>query len=372
MGFVKKLSVIAAFCLLFRLSYCLGADTALDSFVHNAMENGSLVTSAVVGQSPLLKANAGGTSDDVQAQQLSDTETETAFPEEAEQGWEVAESAVGEDAAENMDTGESSAEVLEKTITTGSGDGYISADGIYIKNETDYPVDVESLLNEPIALTMSDFSSSNPQVLIIHTHGSEAYTPDGDDQYDAQSDNYRTSDANYSVIRVGDELAEALENRGIGVIHDKELYDYPSYIDSYVRSLEATGNYLAQYPDIKIIIDLHRDALVDGDGNIYKTVANINDEAVSQVMLVVGTNATGREHPNWSQNLQLALRLQSVMNGKYPDLARPINLSENRYNQHLTTGAVLVEVGTHGNTLQESVRAADYFGDCLADVLEGL
>ena len=365
MGFVKKLCVIAALCLLFRFSYCLGADTALDSFVFNAVENGSLVSTAVVGQSPLLMANAAGATADVQIQASSERAADAVAAGESEADG-VVELAGSEDAEE---VSESPAQVLEKTITTGEGDGYISADGIYIKNATSYSADVASLLNEPMALSMS--ALSDPQVLIIHTHGSEAYTPDGDDQYDAQSGNYRTSDATQSVMRVGDELAAVLEARGIGVIHDKELYDYPSYVGSYGRSLTAAENYLAQYPDIKIIIDLHRDALVDESGNIYKTVAQIGDETAAQVMLVVGTD-TNLEHPNWQQNLQLALRLQSAMNEKYPSLARPINLREERFNQQLTGGALLVEVGTHGNTLQEALKAADYFGDCLADVLESL
>ena len=205
-------------------------------------------------------------------------------------------------------------------------------------------------------------------MLIIHTHGSESYTPDGDDVY-TESDPSRTEDKNYNMVRIGDELAEVLESRGIGVIHDRELYDYPSYTGSYGRSLEAAKEYISQYPSIKIVLDIHRDAL-EGDGITYKTSAQIPSVGpCSQIMFVVGTDGSGLEHPNWRENLKFAAALEKACNDKYPTLARPITISSSRYNQHLTTGALIVEVGTNGNTLQESLTAIRLFGDAASDVL---
>ena len=251
------------------------------------------------------------------------------------------------------------------TTITGRGSGYSSWGDIYYKNRTKYDIDVEKYLNEPLKLSASDGAA----VLIIHTHGSEAYNPAGEDIY-VPSDPSRTEDKSFNVVRVGDELEKVLTERGIRVVHDRELYDYPSYTGSYNRSLESIERHLKEDPDIKVVIDLHRDAL-EGDGKLYKTVADVGDTPSAQVMLICGSNSSGLNHPNWEENLTFALRIQSAMVEKYPTLARPLKISEYRYNQHATTGSLIAEIGTNGNTLKEALAAVRYFGDCLADVLEG-
>ncbi len=270
-----------------------------------------------------------------------------------------------DDSAENESSQPGGA--ISTTITGESGGYHKGAEGIYLKNNTEYDIDVEELLNKPLGFSAQD----GAKVLIIHTHGSEAYMPDGDDIYEP-SDPSRTEDKNYNVVRVGDELARVLEDRGIDVIHDRELYDYPSYNGSYDRSWEAMQSYLQQYPDIAVIIDLHRDALEGTDGTIYKTVADIGDTPCAQVMLISGTNFSGLTHDNWQENMSFALKLQSAMVEQYPTLARPLNVSQYRYNQNATTGSLIAEIGCNGNTLQEAITAATYFGDCLADVLLGV
>lgn len=251
---------------------------------------------------------------------------------------------------------------VDTTIISGGGKE-LSKD-IYIKNKTDYTIDVEALLDETLEFSASD----GAQVLIIHTHGSEAYMPDGEDVY-VPSDPYRTENDDYNVVRVGDELERILTERGITVIHDRSLYDFPTYSGSYNRALEAIHAALKEHPGIKVVIDLHRDALMGNDGTVYKTVADIGDTPSAQVMLIAGSNFSGLKHPNWQKNLCFALKLQAAMVSRYPTLARPLKLSEYRYNQHVTTGSLIVEVGTCGNTLQEALTAVGYFGDCLASVL---
>lgn len=236
-----------------------------------------------------------------------------------------------------------------------------------IQNISGLNIDFSKYLAADTALS-TDYSDVT--VLIIHTHGSEAYKPDGNDIYTA-SDPSRTEDRNYNMIRVGNELTEILESRGVSVIHDTSLYDYPSYNGSYTRSLDAIVSYLENDSSIKIVIDLHRDAVNDGE-NPYKTVVEINGERSSQVMIIAGTNSSGLWHPQWEENLKLALLLQGCMNLKYPSLARPLYVSEYRYNQHATTGSLIVEVGYNGNTLQEALSAVRYFGDCMADVVTSL
>jgi stage II sporulation protein P len=169
-------------------------------------------------------------------------------------------------------------------------------------------------------------------------------------------------------VRVGDELAKAFEEYGLNVIHDRGIYDYPSYTGSYNRSCTAIESYLEQYPDIAIVIDIHRDALGDGDV-IYKTMAEVEGESLSQVMMLVGTGENGLEHPNWKENLKLALRIQSAVTDAYPTLARPVALKKERYNQHLTNGSLILEVGSSGNTLEEALGAIRLYAKAAAPVL---
>ncbi len=242
--------------------------------------------------------------------------------------------------------------------------------GVSIKNATDIVIDTAALLSAGPPQTLP---AEGPQILIVHTHGSEAYTPDSRDYYE-ETDTDRTEDKNYNVIRVGDELAAALTELGLNVLHDREIYDYPSYTGSYSRSGAAVEEYLAEYPDIAVVIDLHRDALGDEDVT-YKTVAELTGERSSQVMMLVGTGESGLWHPNWEQNLRLALYLQDAVNDMYPTLMRPVSVTSERYNQHLTTGSMILEVGSNGNTLREALNAVRLFaaaaGPALLELVEG-
>lgn len=239
---------------------------------------------------------------------------------------------------------------------------------VTITNKGSYDIDVQALLNEPLGISLD---ADAPQILIIHSHGSESYAPDGEDIY-APTDPSRTEDKNYNVVRVGDELTEALTEQGFIVIHDRELYDYPSYNGSYTRSLEAIERYLAEYPSIKLVLDIHRDAVYLEDGSLYKTVCSVDGEAASQVMLCVGTDESGLNHPNWRENLKLALKLQQAMNEENSALARPVAILTGRYNQHATTGSLIVEVGYNGNTLQEALNAVRAFASAAGTVFDGL
>ncbi len=190
---------------------------------------------------------------------------------------------------------------------------------------------------------------------------------DGSDVYE-ESDSYRTLNTQCNMVRVGDEMAAIFEAAGIEVIHDTTLYDYPSYNSAYTRSAEGVAQWLEQYPSIQLVMDVHRDALVASDGTIYKTVAGTVDNC-AQVMMVMGSDAMGQTHPNWRVNLALAVEIQSALTDKWATLARPIVLRTSRFNQHQSPGDILVEVGTHGNTLQEAITAARLFARTVADIM---
>ena len=255
-------------------------------------------------------------------------------------------------------------DIVGRTLTPVSGDGYDSAQGVYIENRPGLDLDVAALASADLSLELPE---EGPQVLIMHTHGSEAYTPDGTDTY-VPTGECRTLDTAKNVVRVGDEIARVLTEMGLTVVHDTQLYDYPEYNGAYDRSLAAVEAWLEQYPSIRVVLDVHRDALVGEDGTIYKPITTVGGEQAAQVMLVMGSNAL-YDHPGWQENLSLAVKIQKEMNTLWPTLARPIGLRENRYNQQTATGSLLVEVGAHGNTLQEALAAARMFARAAGAVL---
>lgn len=255
--------------------------------------------------------------------------------------------------------------IIGRTMVPGSSSRYVHSDGIYIYNYTDYSLDIRSLAEDSPKPGLS--ASTGPQVLIYHSHTTEAYTMDGTDIY-TESDAYRTTDPNCNMIRIGEEMRAVFESAGLEVIHDQTLYDYPVYSGAYSRSAQGIEAILEQYPSIQLVLDVHRDALAGTDGTIYKTVAG-TVEGCAQLMLVVGTDAGGQSHKNWRANLSLAVELQSALLEGYGTLARPIVLRSSRFNQQMNSGAILVEVGSHGNTLQEAITAARLFAQTAAEAL---
>lgn len=236
--------------------------------------------------------------------------------------------------------------------------------GMEIRNKTDLEADIATLMAEPLTQRLS---AAGPQILVIHTHGTEAYLPAAGEEY-TPSDPYRTTDPERSVIRVGDALCSALEEYGLRVLHDRTLYDYPSYAGSYERAAASIEAYLAEYPDIALVLDVHRDAIGDAS-TVYKTCAAANGTA--QIMLVCGTDEY-LEHPLWRENLKLALAMQAAAMSANGTLMRPIHLAPERYNQQYTTGSLIIEVGTNGNTLSEALAAAELFGRAAGEMLASL
>lgn len=256
--------------------------------------------------------------------------------------------------------------IVEQTFKAHDASGYASAGDVYILNRTQKSLDVQALAAMELDISLP--TDGAPQVLIMHTHGTEAYTQDGTDVYN-ETGTARTTDNNYNITRVGDEIERIFTEMGLSVLHDHGLYDYPNYNGSYDRSKAAVEAYLKQYPSIKIVLDVHRDALVGQDGTIYKPVTEIDGVKCAQILMVMGSDDGGLSHPDWQKNLSLAMRIQHRMNTLWPGLARPITLRSSRFNQQLTQGSILVEVGAHGNTLQEALTGARLFARSAGQVL---
>lgn len=262
-----------------------------------------------------------------------------------------------------------SQKVIAQTLLPATDGSYPSAGGVFLYNRTNQTVDMEALAQADITLNGDKIG---PQILIIHTHATESYTKVGQDSYQ-ESDPYRTIDDAHNVVRVGDEMAAAFAQAGLNVLHDRTLHDYPNYNGAYTRSRETVERYLEQYPSISVVLDVHRDAIMGENDAIYKVMTKEDvAEDCAQVMLVVGTEEGGGSHPNWRQNLAFAMALERQMNLDKPTLARPITLRKSHYNQQLSVGSLLVEVGTHGNTLEEAVNAARAFAESAAPVISEL
>jgi len=235
-----------------------------------------------------------------------------------------------------------------------------------INNATKFEIDEKALMEEKQSYNIIP---DEPCVLIVHTHGSESYTPSKAYDYEL-SENYRTQDTKYNMIRIGEEMAKRLESSGIGVIHDKTINDYPSYNDSYNKTEKVILKNLEKYPSIRFVFDIHRDAVGDSE-KMIKFTTKVNDEKAAQVMIVCGTDQN-LENPEWRKNLSLALKIQNYFEKEYPTFLRPLNLRKERFNMHLTTGSLLFEVGTNSNTLDEALAGARCFADGLAKVIKSL
>jgi len=233
------------------------------------------------------------------------------------------------------------------------------------KNNTKYSIDVEALKREDLSF---ELKKKDTEILIYHTHTTESYTKSDGENYE-ESGEFRTLDKNYNVIKVGKRVKELIEKRGIDVYHEEEIYDYPSYNLSYSKAGKAILELVKKYSSAKVVLDIHRDAL-GSQTEIYRPIVNINGEDVAQILLVVGTNQGGLKHSDWRENLKFALKLQEAANKKYPGLCRYVSLRKERFNQQVSNGALIVEMGATGNTMDEVLRATKLFSEVLLEVIE--
>ena len=213
-----------------------------------------------------------------------------------------------------------------------------------------------------------DLADGQPAVLILHTHTTESYTQTYENY--VETSDYRTLDEDYNMLSIGQKVADILENNGIIVLQDRNLHDYPSYNGSYADARKSIEYYLTEYPSLRLVLDLHRDASDGGNGQL-RTEAVINGERSAQLMLVMGTNASGQKHDNWQENFALALKLQAQLERQAPGITRPTILRAQRFNQDMSSGALLVEVGAAGNTHAEALRAAEELAKAIVALSKG-
>ena len=239
-------------------------------------------------------------------------------------------------------------------------------DTVTVKSNCNLEPNLQELIAQPLTW---DLTGDEPTVLILHTHGTESYTKQSGEQY-TESAAFRTLDKQYNMISLGDHLAQLLEAGGVTVVHDRELHDYPSYSGSYNHARKAIAAYLKEYPSIRLVLDLHRDASGD-NSNQMRTKATVNGTPSAQLMLVVGTNGTGLEHPQWEENMALGLKLHTQCERLAPGIMRYVNLRAQRFNQDLSPGALIVEIGAAGNTHAEALTATEVLAQGILSLAEG-
>ena len=235
---------------------------------------------------------------------------------------------------------------------------------VAVKNYSSREVSVETLLQQPLNWSLQQ---SQPTVLILHSHGTESYTKTEDYKETTQ---YRTRDTAYNVVSVGERLAQVLEKGGVGVIHDRVMHDEPSYSKSYNHARTSTKEILQENPTVSLVLDVHRDAVENKSGKQVAMTAETHRGTVAQLMLVVGTDSN-LSHENWPENMALAVKLHALLEKKYPGICRPISFRAQRFNQDLSPGALIVEVGAAGNTRQEALLAAEILGEVILELSRG-
>ncbi len=313
----------------------------------------SAATALAVGEAPLLRAARPAV-----ARLLAQPE-----PEMAESGGEDGTAEPLEETPLDTPAAQDNG-VPAKTLIPTDPSGYTVCGKVYISSSSGYTLSPEEIA-QPFSARLAE---EGPQLLILHTHGSESYTPASGTA--VWSGDHRTTDNRYNVVAVGDAMAEVFAENGISVLHDRTLYDYPSYAGAYDRALVSIQKYLQQYPSIHFILDVHRDAIEDGQGGQYKVISAIDGVGdAAQLSIVVGSDGGGLTHPNWMENLRLAAAIQEKTLTDYPTLLRPVLLRASRYNQHATTGSLLVEVGAAGNSPEEAALSGRLFAREMAQVL---
>jgi len=260
--------------------------------------------------------------------------------------------------------------IVAQTFTSIDSPIYIQYGAGKIKNSTNLTnTQAEEILNTPCSIPIASFSE--PLVLIYHTHATEAYEPLDAEIYD-KTYHWRSLDNSENMVAVGEVLAQTLEKAGVGVVHLTDQHDYPSYNGAYEKSALSIQAALEQYPSIRVILDIHRDAIQRDADTIVKAVAEIEGKKAAQLMIVAGCDDDGSlGMPQWQSNFRFSAALQDILETLYPGLCRPVFFCYRKYNMDLCPNGALIEVGSHGNTLEEAKYAAELLGNGLALLLKG-
>jgi len=361
-------TVLAALSCLLATSVLFGALLPLAAGCDPAALTAALAARAQFGQAsylpqPRSERNAASASFPATRPRAAATDGTDAPPTEAPEETT---------APEKPDAGEDAAAIRHPITAADLSCGIHS---LALFNETAYAPDCAALaeaelpfLSFPVWAT--EHTDGEPYILILHTHGTEAYAAEGQTSYEA-GESFRSRDPASGVVAVGEAMAETFRAAGIPTLHLTEMFDADSYGDAYSRAAAAIRETLAAHPSIEVILDVHRDSILRADGAQLRPVLEENGQTCAQVMLVVGTDERGAVHPRWQDNLSFALKVQSRLIADHPGLARALDLRGAAFNEQYRAGSLLVEIGACGSSLSEARRAGVLTAVAVADAVTG-
>ena len=250
-----------------------------------------------------------------------------------------------------------------------------AADALGVINETDFSPDLRAIAEKERAIPAAaelyaEYGDGAPLVLIVHTHGTESYSPDGAEEY-SSSDAFRSLDPEQGVVAVGETVRGILEERGVGAIHCTSMFDAADFSSAYASSGAEVARILEAHPSVRYVLDIHRDALITAKGENLRPAVKTDEGDAAQIMIVVGTDGAGADHLGWEDNLSLALKVQEGVLEACPGLMRSVDLRRESFNQQLSPGSLLIEAGAAANSLSEAKRAAAIFAGVFADTVLG-
>ena len=238
----------------------------------------------------------------------------------------------------------------------------------YLNNETFYNPNVSALLKTDISAS----PTYEPLVLVLHTHTSEGYLSQNATYIDGDLGEITyTEDEEFNMLAVGKAFIAGLNKKGITAIHCTVMHDEAGLSGSYERAAQSIQFFREHYPSIRYVVDLHRDAILTADGEYVRAVTEVEGKSVAQVLPVVGSDAGGWEHDAWEGNLALALQLRQMLNQNNNALCRPVMIKRSTYNQEMAPYAILLEIGTGANSIDEAIAAATLTGEAFAKVILG-
>lgn len=258
--------------------------------------------------------------------------------------------------------------VTELTMTGDESPAYVKWNSAWIRNYTKLSAEaILKVLETPNRVTI-DAESEQPQILLFHTHATESYEPYDSPYFDTRN-TWRDTDNETNMVAVGNVLAAELEALGLPVLHDTTQHDNPAYTGAYIRSTQTIKDYQKSYSRLRVLLDIHRDAILYSDTEIAKTVAVIEGKKAAQLMIIAPYDDGTLNLPEWKENFRFAAALVNAIEEKYPNLCRPVFFCSRSYNYACSDGALLLEFGTNGNTLEEAEYTARLIAPILAEVL---
>lgn len=236
----------------------------------------------------------------------------------------------------------------------------------YLNNQTFYSPNANELLKVDVTTKLTQ----EPLVLVLHTHTSEGYLSQNATYLEGDLGEITyTEDEGRNMLAIGKAFVSALNKNGITAIHCTVMHDESGLAGSYTRAAESIQFFREHYPSIRYVVDLHRDAILTAEGEYVRAVTEMDGKSVAQILPVVGSNAGGWEHDAWEGNLALALQLRQILNQNDAKLCRPVMLKSATYNQEMAPFAILLEIGTGANSIDEAIAAASLAGQAFAKVI---